>query len=68
MQKLITGLVTIIGILFSYIVSGQELKQQIRGKVTDAITGQPLIGANVIVGEEADPLAGGVTDQEGSLL
>ncbi|MCK5704157.1 MAG: carboxypeptidase regulatory-like domain-containing protein, partial [Cyclobacteriaceae bacterium] len=68
MQNLKIGLATVVGILFSYVVCGQELKQQIRGRVTDAITGQPLIGAYVIVGEEADPLAGSVTDHEGRFV
>lgn len=67
MQEVKVGMLIVIGILISYVVSGQELRQQIRGKVTDAITGQPLIGANVIV-EETDFSAGGVTDQEGRFL
>lgn len=54
-------------ILFSSLHSlkSQELlKQTIRGTVTDAVTGFPLIGANVIIGNATEP-TGTTTDMDG---
>ncbi len=41
-----------------------EFTQTIRGTVTDAVTGFPLIGANVIL-LNSDPLVGTITDVNG---
>ena len=62
------GLSAVFAILISSVVFGQELKQQIRGKVTDAISGQALVGANVIVGTYSDPIAGAETDDLGKFI
>ena len=43
---------------------GQQLTQNIKGQITDAQSGSPVIGANVIV-MGTDPIQGAVTDIDG---
>lgn len=45
-------------------LQAQEIVQNIRGQVIDQQTGQPLIGANVVV-QGTDPLVGTATDLDG---
>jgi len=45
-------------------VLGQQLTQSIQGEVTDAITGFPLVGANVIL-LDTNPPVGTITDANG---
>lgn len=60
-----TTLFTAIYILFlSSFASAQELTQTIKGRVVDAQTKSPLIGATIIV-EGSDPAIGAVSDPEG---
>jgi len=44
-----------------------NLTQTISGTVVDAITGFPLIGANIIL-VDSDPLVGTITDVNGNFL
>jgi len=67
-----TGIVFIVlASLFSGVLAGTEYSastqytQTIRGTVTDAVTGFPLIGANVIL-LNSDPLVGTITDVNGN--
>jgi hypothetical protein len=43
---------------------GQQLTQTVRGSITDKITGEPLIGA-VVVLKDSDPAIGTATDVDG---
>lgn len=58
------SLVTALLLLIAYLGLGQTTTQSIKGKVVDYITGEPLIGATVII-EGAEPLIGSITDIEG---
>jgi len=49
----------------SHTIFSQNLSQTIRGNVVDKETGQPLIGANIIV-LNSEPLLGAVTDEKGN--
>ena len=53
-----------LSLLFPVFVYSQQLTQTIKGKVLDAESLQPLIGANVIV-ENTDPVIGATTDASG---
>jgi len=56
---------TIIGTLIFQATYGQvELKQNIKGQVTEQATGLPLIGANIFI-LGSDPIIGTVTDEDG---
>ena len=55
---------TLLGLLFIQCVSGQDLVQNIKGQVTEKVTGQPLIGANVFI-LDSDPMVGVSTDING---
>jgi hypothetical protein len=56
--------ILVLAITFSNIFANEDLKQNIRGTVVDAITGFPLIGANVVL-VNSDPIKGTVTDLNG---
>nr|WP_299070824.1 TonB-dependent receptor [uncultured Allomuricauda sp.] len=43
---------------------GQDLKQTVKGKVTDIVTGSPLMGATIIL-IDSDPQLGVITDAQG---
>ena len=61
---------TVITMLLISMVStltGQTKTQEIKGKIFDYITGEPLIGANVSL-EGSDPLIGTVTDLDGKYV
>lgn len=60
-RKLLTIIVALLGF---YVSSAQELKQNIRGKITDEVTGYPLPGANVIL-SGTDPVVGTTSDGNG---
>lgn len=51
-------------IQLAFIVSAQDLTQTLSGQVVDAVTSQPIIGANIIV-LDSEPLLGGTTDLDG---
>ncbi|MBN1951145.1 MAG: TonB-dependent receptor [Bacteroidales bacterium] len=56
-------------VAFSYVfisihANDSDFTQTVRGSVTDAITGYPLVGATVVI-LNSDPLVGTVTDPEG---
>lgn len=44
--------------------SDDSRRQTVRGTVVDAVTGEPLVGANVVL-SDANPLIGTATDQQG---
>ena len=69
MKKILITLIILLGSLFSVLAStgysgSNEYTQTIRGTVTDAVTGYPLIGANVIL-LNSNPLVGTITDVNG---
>ncbi len=69
MKKILITLIILLGSLFSMLAStgysdSNEYTQTIRGTVTDAVTGYPLIGANVIL-LNSNPLVGTITDVNG---
>ena len=69
MKKILIILIILLGSLFSMLAStgysdSNEYTQAIRGTVTDAVTGYPLIGANVIL-LNSNPLVGTITDVNG---
>jgi hypothetical protein len=45
----------------------QNISQNIKGRVRDNITGEPLIGANIVI-INSNPLKGTVTDSEGKFI
>ena len=65
MQKFFLFLVAIAITSFPCITQAQDLTQQIRGKVTDALTGQALPRAEVTVGDIDDPVAKAETNENG---
>ena len=70
MKKIQITLIILLGSLLSMLAStgysaGNEYTQTIRGIVTDAVTGYPLIGANVIL-LNSNPLVGTITDVNGN--
>ena len=69
MKRIRIKLIILLGSLFSMLASAgysasNEYMQTIRGTVTDAVTGYPLIGANVIL-LNSNPLVGTITDVNG---
>lgn len=60
-KNVLTVLLTVF--VFSFMVA-QTLTQTVKGKVLDAETGAPLLGANVIV-LNIDPAKGAITDEDG---
>ncbi|WP_422861702.1 TonB-dependent receptor [Flagellimonas sp. W118] len=57
---LVLGLLLVVG----FIGSAQDLKQTVKGKVTDIVTGSPLMGATIVlIGSE--PQIGVITDSQG---
>lgn len=59
------NLLSILSFLFlCSFASAQTLTQTVKGKVVDAETGAPLLGANVIL-LHVDPPKGAITDEEG---
>lgn len=65
MKSLRKNVLTVLftGFVFSFAVA-QTLTQTVKGKVLDAETGAPLLGANVIV-LNIDPAKGAITDEDG---
>jgi hypothetical protein len=62
---MVRNCITLISLLFCVLLSNaQELKQNIRGKVIDEVTGYPLPGATVVL-SGTDPLIGATTDTNG---
>ena len=57
--------ILVLAITLSNLFANDNLKQNIRGTVVDAITGYPLIGANVVL-VNSDPIKGTVTDLNGN--
>lgn len=51
--------------LLSNSLYSQDITEDIKGKITDNITGEPIIGATVTI-EDSTPFKGTVTDLEGS--
>ena len=69
MKKLLITSIILLGPLFSILSStgyaaSNDFTQSIRGIVTDAVTGYPLIGANVIL-LNSNPLVGTITNENG---
>ena len=65
MQNHSKSLLTVLLIFFIFsVASAQTLTQTVKGKVLDAETGAPLLGANVIV-LNVDPPKGAITDEDG---
>ncbi len=60
MEKFVSLIIVLI--LFNFIVKGQDEKGSVYGRITDAVSNQPLIGVNVLV--EGTNL-GDATDLEG---
>jgi len=52
-------------LLLNFSTKGANIVQNIRGTVTDAITGFPLIGSNIIL-VDSDPIMGATTDINGN--
>ena len=65
MKNIITALVGIIG--FCTLSFSQNVTQEVKGKVLDAITQEPIIGANIVL-LDSDPLIGTITDLNGSFI
>jgi len=63
MRKILIVLVLLLGYL-SGASASNDYTQSIRGTVTDAVTGYPLIGANVIL-LNSNPLQGTITNENG---
>ncbi len=55
-----------LGLLFTALISGnaQDLNQTVKGKVTDIVTGSPLMGATVVL-LNVEPQQGVITDMQG---
>jgi hypothetical protein len=69
MKKLLITSIILLGPIFSILSStgyaaSNDFTQSIRGIVTDAVTGYPLIGANVIL-LNSNPLQGTITNENG---
>ena len=69
MKKILITSIILLGPLFSILSStgyaaSNDFTQSIRGIVTDAVTGYPLIGANVIL-LNSNPLVGTITNENG---
>ena len=69
MKKLLITSIILLGPIFSILSStgyaaSNDFTQSIRGTVTDAVTGYPLIGANVIL-LNSNPLVGTITNENG---
>ncbi len=60
-----THLLISIAIILAISTMGQPLKQTIRGRITDADSKSPLIGATVMV-ENSSPILGAITDINGN--
>ncbi len=60
-------IIIIFMLIVSAKVSGQDLTQNIRGTVVDAVTGQPIVGANVILLNQEEP-TGTITDYNGQFI
>jgi len=63
MRKILIVLILLLGYL-SGASASNDYTQSIRGTVTDAVTGYPLIGANVIL-LNSNPLQGTITNENG---
>ena len=63
MRRLLIAIILLLGYLSGAFAS-HEFTQNIRGTVSDAVTGFPLIGANVIL-LNVEPLVGTITDVNG---
>ena len=69
MKKMLISLIILLGSLLSMLASAgysasNDYTQTIRGTVTDAVTGYPLIGANIIL-LNSNPLVGTITNENG---
>nr|WP_299382812.1 TonB-dependent receptor [Allomuricauda sp.] len=55
-----------LGILFAsiFLANAQDLKQTVKGRVTDIVTGSPLMGATIVL-LDSNPQVGVVTDMQG---
>lgn len=58
-------LISILLVLLSSSMYAQGVTQQIRGKILDAITNEPLIGATITI-ENSDPIIGTIADIDGA--
>lgn len=57
--------VSLLIILISGSLYAQSVKQQIKGKILDAVTNEPLIGATIVI-EDVLPTIGTITDIDGA--
>ncbi len=66
MKKSKSNLPLFLGLLLTALFSGygQDLTQTVKGKVTDIVTGSPLMGATIIL-IDSEPQLGVITDTQG---
>ncbi|SHG71248.1 TonB-dependent receptor [Flagellimonas flava] len=66
MKKLNKRIPMLLGLLFAsfFMGHGQNLKQTVKGRVTDIVTGSPLMGATIVL-LDSEPELGVITDMQG---
>ena len=67
MTRIFFGICFCVALFFSATVSGQEIRQNIRGVVKDKDSGMPLDGATLVIAGTQPPV-GTITDHEGRFV